>query len=58
MMGEDKEGPMGFAEASWQDNLLSYLGGRVMMGEDRTGLPKVLEEVGWQDDLLSYRGGG
>jgi hypothetical protein len=28
-----------------------------MMGEDRNGLPKVLEEVGWQDVLLSYLGG-
>jgi hypothetical protein len=51
MMGEDRTGlSKGFAEAGWQDDLLSYLGRREMMGEDRTGLSKGLEEAGWQDD--------
>ncbi len=58
MMEEDKDGPMGFAVAGWQDDLLSYLGGRVMMGEDRNGLSKGLEEAGRQDDLLNYIGYG
>jgi hypothetical protein len=41
---------MGFAEAGWQDDLLSYLGRWVMMVEDRNGLPKGLEDDGRQDD--------
>jgi hypothetical protein len=38
--------PKGFEVTGWQGDLLSYLWGRVMMVEDRNGLPKVLEEAG------------
>ncbi len=53
---QDKDGPMGFAEAGRQDDLLSYLWRRELMGEDRNGLPNGLEEDGRQDELLSYMG--
>ncbi len=51
-MGEDRNGlPKVLEEAGRQDDLLSYLGGRVMMGEDKDGSMR-FAEASRQDDLL------
>ncbi len=60
--GNDERGqersPIVLEEVGWQDGLLSYLGRREMMVEDRNGLSKGLEEAGRQDDLLNNIGYG